>query len=368
MRSFLGHLISTTIGLAICFAQPAPVQPDPKSERLIQIKERWSPREDSVLKKASLYTPRVLRNVYQSLVQSKMRLRAYRLGRATKEIFSNDSEHWINVRENLADSIINPGGALNDFVSDLGAIVKSPSFGNTRGYSHRVRVCTENLAIAAGIAGGIVMPLNHVGVLIDDEERFVDSGGGELLNETSKRTMCKDAPIQGKESESAAIETLECVARNYRPKYSVLKYNCGAFTRDVLSVSGFGFPDFPNLGIGSQYRSDHKKELNVIAEECKQHTAGFIDIVNAAEAGEDVSGLELQLDNVVYSRSAKLQLLSSLANGHNPQNIHFLQKLSLCDASSSDHQNETFFNGVEREGFDFLEMACGSASLKLFPH
>jgi hypothetical protein len=166
--------------------------------------------------------------------------------------------HVADATYQFAESFLDPFDLTNSILSDVGAAIKSPHYIGRR-MSTRIQICSGNLGLILddGVNKypkySLILDVDHVGILVDNDEAFTDTGGGGLVGMQDKQGAdCSAVPIMSNEPEEVAIQRLNYIARDYRPQYHFMTSNCGYFTRDILNASGFAYPIFPNAGIGTE--------------------------------------------------------------------------------------------------------------------
>jgi hypothetical protein len=246
-------------------------------------------------------------------------------------------DHIADATFQFAESFLDPFDLTNDIISDVGAAIKSPRYIGHR-MSRRVQVCSGNIGLISdeGVrkypVDSLIFDVYHVGVMIDRDETFTDTGGGGMNDIKAEGGMdCSSVPIMSNEPEEVAMLRLTYIANSYRPKYDFMTANCGYFTRDVLSASGFAYPIFTNAGIGtelpvtleqSNFWKRRKSDLSDL-NTARNDSTKFIEKIRTAfdelENGTvpDVTFNVVDLTQSLTSDAA-LQMVISATRGKNP--------------------------------------------------
>ncbi len=248
-----------------------------------------------------------------------------------------------------ADSLANIPGLLADMTSDAGSMVKQFMYASAPA-SSRIQLCTantirpENNPTCALVRS--LNPLVHIGVLIDGgrgrggyETRDPPQDGiFEAALKAGGDVRCRTVPLMSGESESLAIERLECVDRIYHEEapYDFLKYNCGGYTKDILEWSGLGYSLFANLGIGSDISSKDLKQMESsrqkIAAKCGSRISAIRNAIATLEGGRALDGPTLNFlknPTMPFSPDVIVQLIISAARGRNSANRLFIAGLNF---------------------------------------
>jgi hypothetical protein len=186
--------------------------------------DRWGEKisQQEVSQKAHFNPFRIMNRTFDSVAHFAVGV--YDLADFKKE------DHLAVASFQFAESFLNPFGLADAVISDVGALAKSP-FYMTKRMSRRVQVCTGNLGLIfddynqnAYPAMALAAPISHIGVIIDGEEKFTDTGGGGLSAIQDKGGLnCSDVPIMSSEPEAVAIERLTFVGQSYEPDYSIMR-------------------------------------------------------------------------------------------------------------------------------------------------
>jgi hypothetical protein len=196
------------------------------------LKERWGTVVSSEESKHSHhFNPfRIMNRTFDSFVH---------FGLAVGDLVNfKKKDHIADATFQFAESFLDPFDLTNDMISDLGAAIKSPRYVKHR-MSHRIQVCSGNIGLTFDFENNRNYPVDallydvyHVGVMVDRDETFVDTGGGGLDEIKAKGGLdCSSVPIMSNEPEEVAILRLRYIANNYRPSYDFMTADCGYFTR-----------------------------------------------------------------------------------------------------------------------------------------
>jgi hypothetical protein len=307
----------------------------------------WFDPDESAGKKATLFAPRLLGRPVFELFKGKTVHRVLNTGMGVEYVakaLDGDQEDGLTCAGyRSADGLLNPGGTLNDLIADTAFLAKSPTY-STSGLSNRIQVCTENLSTAASSTltkGHPLDPMMHVGVMIDHGVYgTADPAGssGMLADALSKGGIrCYPAPNLSNETQSVAIERLECANSNYSFDYRFMTNNCGSYTADILKIAGLGFPDLPNAGVGLLNRTQKRKrdaEMKKTKDFCDMHMQNFKDAIGALEEGKPLSSDNQSVIKSAYSDDAKIQLAISASRSNNSTARQFVQSV-LKDESGT---------------------------------
>ncbi len=280
------------------------------------------------------------------------------------------------------DSLVNGPGLLADAISDVGTLVKQFFYASAP-TSSRIRLCTTNIVLPDNLTPDLrymrasylrfINPMVHVGVIIDQGPH---RGGYETLDPKSYNYLtkaseaggdvrCQYVPLMSGESESLAIERLECVDREYwNAEYGFFAYNCGGYTKDILEWSGLGYALYANLGIGSDFSGKDIKNAEShrqrIAGKCDSHIASIRNIIDALEKGQEMnpaSSLFLFKSSVWFSSDVIAQLTVSAARGKNDLN-------RVIIVATLGYSNSISFKNIEEKFAVYSDNSEGMSSGK----
>ncbi len=377
---FLTIVCLGIVGLRTAWAEPeiSSEQWDsvPK-EVQAQILEQWGPKNESSSKKALNFLPRLIGHTVEMIAIGKTTQRLANVGAASVHLvkgFQQKSQLDVAAYKS-ADSILNPGASLSDLLSDLVGVLKSPVYATSK-LSKRIQICTNNLQ--SSLSNNLtpahqIMPAEHVAFMIDDGifETQDPRADRELHNSLDKGgIICLPVPLLKNESESIAIERLNCVNSEYRQRfnYDFLSNNCGTYSLEIARLAGLGYPILPNFGVGivNEKRSEEKiAALKDTAMACDNHLDFIRLTIFALESGRSLTDAQTTyfntLPTVALTDDTVLQFFISAARGRNSGNRGFVEHLwrqaylrsYLLDSSTTKARSK---NGAYRR---LIEMSRG---------
>jgi hypothetical protein len=220
----------------------------------------WGFEQESSVRTLMLYTPRLIQSAAKSLFWGKFAQRSIRVGTSLSDLVTSLAAQQARKFElasyRFSDSLVNLPATAADAISDLATAIKAPYYATKRPTT-RIKVCAGNL-IAAMTRSltplHFVSPASHVAANVDDDWFTYDPAGGpyEFRGHLEYGGLyCTNSYLEDDQPEQIAVERLACAQEYYDAPYGFLSYNCAAYTRDILNISGLAYPDFSNLGIGN---------------------------------------------------------------------------------------------------------------------
>jgi hypothetical protein len=256
-------------------------------------------------------------------------------------------------RSCAANSVLNVPGLLFDGTSDVATILQDPLHSHHY-QSDRVKICainlvsdyyigqyTESMSKGAKIALGITEAINpayHIAVVVDEGSiHNVDNRFSHGRSESKKLDMnflkCQSTYLTSDETESVAIERLNCTSSYYFPNYDFVRYNCGGHAKDLLSISGFDSTTVENMGVGSNFRCPAKHvqyQIESVKQRCDEHINFVKDLIWHLENGnafpQELNDYFLSKFNGSLTHDVALQVILSAARGNNPENKKVVQQ------------------------------------------
>ncbi len=337
----------------------------------------WYAPAETSREKTALLAPRIVLRPFEDVLSSKT---LARLGNTGKSLVMGIHGAYDRSPAELecagyvsAEGILNPAAAFVDLVSDVATILKSPTYATDR-FSDRIQVCTANLLTENTDSLTIYQqfnPMEHIATMIDGgvyETRDPLLGGDLSFSKSKGGILCRATPIKSNETESIAIERLQCVDRHYRDyfDYDWLLANCGTFTYDILEAAGLDFPDFPNIGLGTFFRTEQKnrsQSMALVKASCDVHVSNVRKIISSVANNTPIEqSVKDELMEGLLSSDLEFQLAISAAKSTNEENKAFVKKLlkhSFADIYFDDLLKARDANAIDTKRIKFLKNLFG---------
>lgn len=326
-----------------------------------QLESQWGNKHQSLLTRITSIPHRLLIRPFVELGQGRIVQRTINTGKAIGYFVGSvaDSERMARAGYLSSESLINPLGVVHEVISDAANLVSSPLKPMER-LTSRISSCTNNIVYSTYLSKKLAMipisPIVHVGNVVDgDYYETSDPGGGSVLNALNDGgIICTPATIKRNQSDSLAIERLQCAQNAFRTEYNFFGYNCGGYSRDVADVAGIRFTSLPNFGIGNELidRENMKKIKAEAKTFCDNTISNFQLLLRDLELGADISIQRyMNVIGSIQSTDAAIQLaISTARNVVKTDDKQLLQILSASRLLKFRFQTKHYYSGDKKLG------------------